>query len=298
MIVSDFISEKKDEPTVLCLGGFDSIHKGHAALIEEAKRFAAKNGGIVAVTVFSEEGKVFSRKKGEVFSICERVDILDSLGVNEAIVVSFTEEFSKLSPLDFLDEIFDNRLISGVFCGTDFRFGCNGSGDVNLLEEYCKRKNASFSAMPFITDENGEKISTSSVKSALARGAVRECFERYGVKYFIKGEVVHGRREGVKLGFPTANVIPAAEKFPLESGVYASTVTVGGVKYRAITNLGAAPTFGVENRVMECHIDGFDGDLYGKTISVYFDDRIRDVTKFSSADALKRQLEKDIEVIR
>lgn len=298
MIVSDFISEKKDEPTVLCLGGFDSIHKGHAALIGKAENFAEKNGGNVAVTVFSEEGKVFSRKKGEVFSIGERIDVLDSLGVNEAIVVRFTEEFSKLSPLEFLDKIFDNRLISGVFCGIDFRFGFGGAGDVKLLERYCENKNVFLSAMPFVTDENGEKISTSSVKAALARGSVKECFERYGVKYFIKGEVIHGRRDGIKLGFPTANVIPAAEKFPLASGVYASTVTIGGVKYRAITNLGAAPTFGVENRVMECHIDGFDGDLYGKTISVYFDDRIRDVTKFSSADALRIQLEKDIEVIR
>ena len=88
------------------------------------------------------------------------------------------------------------------------------------------------------------------------------------------------------------------DKFPIKSGVYACTVCIIGKKYRAISNLGEAPTFGVKKRVLECHIDGFSGDLYGKTLAVYFDDFIRDIQKFDSVEQLKIQLEKDLSVIR
>lgn len=296
MLVSDFITADNN-PIVLCLGGFDSMHKGHAAIIKTAVD-CKKQGENVAVTLFVNEGEVFERKNGEVFSFSERLDILEKLSVNEAIRIVFNKNFSMLSPVEFLDKIFDNRPVSRLICGPDFKFGSGGSGNADFLKEYCKQKGSDFSVVPFVTDEKGDKISTTSVKKALSMGDVKRCEEEYGVKYFIKGEIIHGREEGRKMGFPTANILPEKDKFPLKSGVYACTVTVNGTNYRAISNLGDAPTFGVKNRILECHIDGFSGDLYGKTLSVFFDDRIRDIVRFSGEKQLKEQLEKDLRVIR
>lgn len=291
------IYESSDQSTILCLGGFDSVHIGHVSLINKAISFKKSQGGIVAVTLFSF-GSVLKNKTGEVFTLSERVHILEKLGVDETIRIDFDKNFARLKPIEFLNELADNRHIGRVICGEDFTFGANGSGKVELLKEYFAAKNIPVEVLPFITDGEGKKISTTAVKAALAEGDVKRCFTDYGVKYFIEGEVVYGRQEGRKLGFPTANIIPPKEKYPLKSGVYACTALIDGEEYRGITNIGDAPTFGVSDRILECHIDKFHGDLYGKTITVYFDDRIRDIKKFADIEELKRQLEKDLTVIR
>ena len=298
MLIDEF-KTKSNRPTILCLGGFDSIHSGHVSLIEHALSLKKTVGGNVAVTLFCYDENVLEKKSGgEVFTFSERVSILENLGVDEVIKIDFNEKFSKLTPLEFLNELCDNRPISRVICGNDFKFGVFGSGNVKYLTDYFKSKNVGVTVVPFVLNGRGEKTSTTQVKAALAAGEVRKCFAEFKVKYFISGEVVFGRQDGRKIGFPTANIIPPKEKFPIKSGVYACTVFVGGKKYRAISNLGDAPTFGVEKRVLECHIDGFSGDLYGKNLTVYFDDFIRDIRKFDSVEQLKIQLEKDLSVIR
>lgn len=298
MLIDEF-KTKSNRPTILCLGGFDSIHSGHVSLIEHALSLKKTVGGNVAVTLFCYDENVLEKKSGgEVFTFSERVSILENLGVDEVIKIDFNEQFSKLTPLEFLNELCDNRPISRVICGNDFKFGVFGGGNVKYLTDYFKNKNVGVTVVPFVLNSRGEKISTTQVKAALAAGEVRKCFAEFKVKYFISGEVVFGRQDGRKIGFPTANIIPPKEKFQIKSGVYACTVFVGGKKYRAISNLGDAPTFGVEKRVLECHIDGFSGDLYGKNLTVYFDDFIRDIRKFDSVEQLKIQLEKDLSVIR
>ncbi len=298
MLIDEF-KTKSYRPTILCLGGFDSIHSGHVSLIEHALSLKKTVGGNVAVTLFCYDENVLEKKSGgEVFTFSERVSILENLGVDEVIKIDFDEKFSKLTPLEFLNELCDNRPISRIICGSDFKFGVFGSGDVKYLTAYFKSKNVDVTVLPFVLNDRGEKISTTQVKEALTAGDVRKCFKEYKVKYFISGEVVFGRQDGRKIGFPTANIIPSKEKFPIKSGVYACTVVIGCKKYRAISNLGDAPTFGVENRVLECHIDGFSGDLYGKNLTVYFDDFIRDIRKFDSVEQLKIQLKKDLSVIR
>jgi len=298
MLIDEF-KTKSNRPTILCLGGFDSIHSGHVSLIEHALSLKKTVGGNVAVTLFCYDENVLEKKSGgEVFTFSERVSILENLGVDEVIKIDFNEQFSKLTPLEFLNELCDNRPISRVICGNDFKFGVFGGGNVKYLTDYFKNKNVCVTVVPFVLNGRGEKISTTQVKAALAAGEVRKCFAEFKVKYFISGEVVFGRQDGRKIGFPTANIIPPKEKFQIKSGVYACTVFVGGKKYRAISNLGDAPTFGVEKRVLECHIDGFSGDLYGKNLTVYFDDFIRDIRKFDSVEQLKIQLEKDLSVIR
>lgn len=296
MRTTDFYCENKSQALVLCLGGFDAFHNGHRTLIELAKRNKGADEEL-AVTLFSGEGEILKRKSGEVFTFDERVFLLEGLGADEAIRVDFSDEFSKLSPEDFLNELFNNRLIRRVICGEDFKFGANGAGGTGLLEDYCKKRGAAVDVVPFVTDRSGKKLSTTDVKTLLAKGCVCECAERYGVRYFVRGAVSEGRKVGRLLGFPTANVLIPDGKFAVKEGVYASTVEVDGKKYRAISNFGCAPTFNQGLRLLESHLAGFDGDLYGKTIVVWFDSRIRDIRRFSSEEELSCQLKNDLKVI-
>ncbi len=299
MIVTDFYCDKSDincEPLVVCLGGFDSFHNGHCELLNLAKQLKRKDEK-VAVTLFCGEGDVFKRKNGDVFSPEERLFLLEWLGVDVAVKVRFTAEFSCLSPEEFLNELFDNRLIARVICGEDFKFGKGGTAEVGFLKAFCEKRNVALNVLPFIKGADGKKLSTTDVKNALALGDVKKCRSDYGVRYFIRGKVIDGRKDGRKLGFPTANILPSNDKFPLKDGVYACTAEIDGKSYPAISNLGCAPTFGQSARLLECHMVGFDGDIYGKTLTVWFDDRIRDVKKFASIDELKNQLLDDISAV-
>ena len=149
-----------------------------------------------------------------------------------------------------------------------------------------------------LVEKNGEKVSSRSIKSLLQSGRVEEANELLQESYFVCGEVIADRQVGRTIGFPTANVLYPKEKFPIKTGVYETRVTLNGVTYKGITNYGARPTFGDEKTLTETYLDGFDGDLYGKIIKVEFVRFLRPIQKFNGAEALKAQLQKDIDCVR
>ena len=142
-------------------------------------------------------------------------------------------------------------------------------------------------------DENGSKISSTAIKNYLDCGDILSVNTLLGDNYFIKGKVVSGKKVGKSLGFPTANIKISSEKYLLKQGVYYTFTIIDGKLLDAITNVGAQPTFDGEEYIVETYINGFDGDLYSKTLTVYFIERIRDVVKFDSVSQLKEQLQKD-----
>jgi riboflavin kinase/FMN adenylyltransferase len=144
----------------------------------------------------------------------------------------------------------------------------------------------------------GEKVSSRSIKKHLTEGEVAQANVLLGERFFLLGEVIKDRGVGRTIGFPTANILYPQDKFPLKQGVYESRVTVDGISYKGITNYGARPTFDNERVITETYLDGFDGDLYGKTLKVEFVRYLRDITRFDSVETLKRQLTKDIERVR
>lgn len=297
MIIAPY-GKKDGEPSVICLGGFDSLHRGHRAIIKRAGELKTRFSAKLVVMTFGEESFGIDKFKNVVFTFDERMDILQKLGADEVIVAEYTPDFIKKSALDFLNELADNRLIAGLICGKDYTFGACGQGNVNLLARFCSEKGIYFETVDFVTDETGEKISTMKIKQALSCGDVKRAGEYLGAAFFIDGVVVKGRQVGRTIGFPTANVCPGEKKIALKAGVYATTVQTGGKSYRAITNYGSAPTFGVEKTVIESFLDVFNGDLYGKKIRINFDFYIRDIKKFQSAEQLDSQLCEDLKVIR
>ena len=166
-------------------------------------------------------------------------------------------------------------------------------GKVDDLKDFCFLKGIKVDVVSQVIF-GGEKVSTSLIKEKLASGQIEQANELLTLPYFITGEVKRDRQVGRKLGFPTANISLNAQKTPLKLGVYHTAVEIDGKRYNCITNFGARPTFGLNEVLTETYIDGFDGDLYGKTLSVYFKKFLRELIKFNSADELIAQLKKDL----
>jgi riboflavin kinase/FMN adenylyltransferase len=191
---------------------------------------------------------------------------------------------------EFLTEITSLYDIKGVVSGSDFTFGLNAEGSVQTLIDFFGQDRV-FTEQ--LLGDGTQKFSSSNVKQALFRGDIKRANFYLGDEYFIKGEVLRGKGLGKTLGFPTANVKVEDSKLKIKQGVYKTFVIIEGKRYGAISNFGAQPTVNGESVILETYISGFNGDLYGKALTVYFEDYIRDIKKFSSLEELSLQLEKD-----
>lgn len=284
---------EKCGPCVFLLGYFDAVHIGHRALIARAKALASPLGVAVGALTFTG-----GKRGAQVYVLKERERILSSLGVGFLYAARFDEPFKNMQGEEFLAAVAENCGVRAFVCGEDFRFGQGARCAAPELRAFCKEKGIAADIEPLVTF-GGEKVSATLAKQYLAEGDIARLNGVLGERYFLTGRVEsEGRHIGRTLGFPTANIHPAAEKYPLREGVYAVRTEIGGKKYRGIANYGPRPTFGDGRTVCETYIDGFSGDLYGEELTIYFDARIRGVMKFSSKEELTAQLEKDLEKIR
>ncbi len=267
---------------VMLLGGFDGLHIGHRLLLERAKEYGLPVGIMT----------IAGGKEGRLFTFSERRDIFSAAGVDFAIEFPF-EEIRQLSPKEFL-EILESRFAPVAFvCGEDFRFGKDAAGTAQGLQELTTAK---VDVVPLLELE-GEKVSSSTVKKWLAQGKLKEANALLLQPFLLSGTVTRGKRLGRTIGFPTANFLYPKEKFHLPHGVYKTQVSVDGDRYFAITNFGEQPTVDGKYAYVETHLIGFSGDLYGQKLTVQFLERIRDIKKFESIEALQKQLQEDVQKI-
>ncbi len=271
-------------PCVMLLGGFDGAHVGHRKLISHAREYGLPVG---AMTIGG------GKKKKNLFTFSEREDIFRSLSVDFVFELPFSE-IRDLPPADFvriLTEAFSPR---AFVCGEDFRFGKGAEGTPKQIKDLTR---VSVEILKLVCVD-GEKASSSLVKELLEKGDAARAAKVLGEPFFLKGEVVKDRQVGRLMGFPTANILYPEEKFALKKGVYEAAAEVDGKEYKGISNFGSRPTFGNARVLTETYLDGFDGDLYGRTITVRFLRYLRDIKKFEDMNALKGQLESDIERVR
>ncbi len=267
----------------MLLGGFDGLHLGHRQLLARAK----ESGLPVGVTT------IFGGKDGAIFTQKERELVFLNVGVDFLFELSFAEIKDK-SPSEFLS-LLEKKFAPKLYvCGEDFRFGAGAQGTPTAIKE---RGQVRVEVLKLLQIE-GEKISSRTVKGLLAEGKVERANFLLGERFFLLGEVQKDRQVGRTLGFPTANIAYPSEKFPLKKGVYETRTVVDGKAYRGVTNYGARPTFGDERVWTETHLDGYAGDLYGRTLKVEFVRYLRGITKFDGADELKAQLKYDVERVR
>ena len=277
-------------PISMCLGYFDALHVGHTKIITKAKEIAEKKGLKVYVLIFTG-GK---NQTPDIFTFNERLIKLKSLGVDGVVYQELSKEFMAKSKREFLDDIFNFYNPEEIFVGEDFTYGKMAEGDIYYLKEYCDNNGANLNVLQKVVGKNGEKISSKDIKTALLSGNITYANEMLGSNYFIREKVVKGKGLGAKLDFPTANMIAEDNKLLVKDGVYLTCTVIQNKLYSCLTNVGAQPTVDGKNRVIETYIDNFNGDLYEKTLSIYFIEKIRDIVKFSNVLELKEQLTKDL----
>lgn len=297
-IITDINAFHKPSYAVVTVGTFDGIHIGHQAIIHKMKNIAqSKNGETILVTFDPHPRQVLNNNKGELRFINTRdrkFALLEKFGIDRMIIIPFTRDFAKTTSEDFIKEIVVKKIgVNVLIVGYDHHFGRNREGNYEKLIQLGEKLGFDVEEIParFMDDV---AVSSTKIRKALAEGNVRFANRMLGYPYSISGKVVHGNRLGRTIGFPTAN-IDVEDKYKLiaAGGVYFCKVEFDGEEYYGMGNIGTRPTVGIDGLVTEVHIFNFRKDIYGKKITLFFLDRIRDEQKFASMEKLREQLIKD-----
>ena len=287
--------------SVVCIGAFDGLHLGHRALVRRAVERARALGVEAVALGFEPLPREFfapADPPPRLMLPRSKVEGLAGLGVDVAGLLRFNRPFTAMTAEAFVQRVLVGRLRAReVWVGPQFRFGHRRGGDLETL----RREGAAhgFSAHeiePVLVD--GERVSSTRIRAALTAGDFETAARLLGVSYAISGRVVHGRQLGRTLGFPTAN-LRFAGKVPALSGIYATWVHgVADRPWPAVSSFGTRPTVGGVEPLLEAHLFDFDGDLYGRRISVEFVARLRDEEKYPDLPTLVAQMDRDAEMAR
>jgi riboflavin kinase/FMN adenylyltransferase len=280
---------------IAVLGAFDGFHRGHALLLERAKEMAPSRDDVGVVTFNPHPGLFFGTLKATLFTSGELELIRLFLGVPRTVELKFDAALAGLSPRLFWDFLRERVPIEGVVVGRDFRFAANRSGDVNLLELFCRESAIPFCAVDILKHLN-VKISSSSVRAHVSAGRCGPAAEELGYPYFIHAGVVRGLTRGRSLGFPTANLdVPGTKLLPAD-GVYSTAVLVKGQWRPGALSVGKNPTFqDVSGTRVEVFLVDYEGGLYEESLLVFFLSRLRPQERFENAEQLARQIAADVE---
>ena len=281
--------------TVVAIGNFDGVHRGHRAVIGAALKRAKALGRKAAALTFSPHPRMFLRPQDTLFQLSserDRLRLLAATGLDGAIVMTFNAELAATSAADFIERILVGRFgIGGAAIGFDFHFGHKRTGSPSYLAEQGARLGFAVDIVPPLEDE-GRPVSSGAVRTALSQGKVVEATELLGAPWFVSGEVIHGAKRGRELGFPTANLKLDAS-CGLKHGIYAVRVAVAGERHDGVANFGVRPMFDGGAPLLEVFLFDFDGDLYGRPLDIAFIGWIRHEQKFDSVETLKRQIAAD-----
>lgn len=275
----------KIENSAVSLGKFDGFHRGHRLLLD---RILAQKE--LHSTVFTFDGIL---KDKQIYLETEKRMLLERLGVEREVIFPFCEETKIMAPEVFIREILVKRMDAKLICvGEDFHFGRGRLGDVSMLSDGAEKYGYELCVFPKMK-EAGEVISSTRIRRELADGRIETANGLLGEPYFVSGEVMHGNALGRTIGMPTANLLPEEQKLLPVYGVYVTRVEVDGQTYAGVTNVGMKPTVGADRVSVETTLLNFDGNLYGKRITVYFLYFLRPEQKFDSLEELKDQIERD-----
>lgn len=294
----DALSPRGWPAPAVTVGNFDGVHRGHQALVRAAVGGARERGGAALVLTFDPHpSQVLSpdRVPSALMTLEQKAEVLAELGVDVLAVLPFTPALSRETPEEFARLVLQQALGARlVVVGTNFRFGHARAGDLARLERLGGEMGFDVKGVAPLVHE-GAPISSTRVREALARGAVEAVAPLLGRRFFVDGTVVRGAGRGRTLGIPTANLAVVNETLP-RTGVYACWCRPGrrGTALPGVVNLGRRPTFGGGETTVEAHILDFEGDLYGQTLRLEFQERLRDERAFEGPVALVEQIRRDV----
>lgn len=288
----------------LTIGNFDGMHLGHLAIVNQIQKVAKEKNLASAIITFEPHPIAFfnaDKKTGfRITSLAQKLKLFQENGIDYAIILPFNQKTSEITAEDFIHDILIKKLnTKELIIGYDFTFGKNRQGNFNLLHQ--KSKKLGFNLTEISAVKTGHQTSSSSiVRHLIANGKISEANQLLHQNFAISGLVNEGRKLASQLGFPTTNLKPKPHQIMPKFGVYQSSTFIPHLNqtFPSITNIGIKPTIDNNNiPLFETHIPGFDQMIYGKKITVSLLDFIREEQKFTSIEALKQQIKKDVSFI-
>jgi len=293
--------EKPEKPAVVTIGSFDGVHLGHQKVLDDLKTIANNHGERSVVISFEPHPRIFFNPDTDLRLLTttdEKASLLSQQNIDDLILQKFDHEFASQDAETFVKKLVETLNMKDLLIGYDHRFGKDRKGTfdfVKSLEQKYGFKTHKIAPL-FI---NGTEVSSSLIRKILSTGDVRLAQTYLGRPYLLTGRVVKGNRLGRKLGFPTANIsVDNPYKLIPKQGVYLVKSMIDNQPVFGMMNIGFRPTIDGKKQIMEIHFFDFNGDLYGKSIPVYFLERLRDEQKFPSLEALQNQLKKDADLSR
>ncbi len=286
--------------SVVTIGVFDGVHRGHQAIIRECVAEAVRRGvPSVALTFERNPREVVCGESPCVITAPNRkLEILESLGLDYTISVSFSRGFAALEPAEFCEKVLVDNLGARQVCvGQNFHFGRHGAGDVQTLAVEGERLGFDVDVVPLVSVELGQ-LSSTLIRGLIIEGRVHDVLLGLGRPYTVTGQVVAGHSRGKRLGFPTANLMLERDFCVPPDGVYAGRAVLVLQKYLCAINIGRNPTFGDQEIALEVFLLDFEGDIYGEELGLEFHHRLREEIAFASEDELVAQMRKDVRKAR
>lgn len=284
------------EKKVVALGYFDGVHLGHQKLMKRNIELSKKYNFTPSVLLFKENTKNKVKDNDAYLSSLEdKIEILSEMGIKTFCLINFDKSFMELSPREFVEKIIAEKLNAKIIVvGSDYRFGYKASGDIKLLKEYEKIYSFTTDVVDFEMEDEKDKISSKHLRSLVKEGKISQANKFLGRYYRIKGKVVDGKKRGRTLNFPTANLDLAYPYVIPKDGVYLTRVRIEDEYFYGLTNIGSNPTFETsQDKKIETYIYDFNRNIYGEHIAIDFIEFFRRDYKFSSAEELIEQMDKD-----
>lgn len=296
-IIRSITAFNSSEKTIVTIGTFDGIHIGHQKILKDLIRTAKKeNKKSVLLTFFPHPRMVLQKDVSIrlINTIEEKSSLLEKMGLDYLIIHPFSQEFSRLSALDFVRNILVNQLnTSRLIIGYDHHFGKNREGNIHQLREYSLLYDFEVEEIP-AQDIDNVSVSSTKIRTALKEGRLKTANNYLGYNYMLNGTIVNGKKLGVKIGFPTANLdIKEPYKLIPKTGVYIIKTIIDDVLYTGMMNIGFNPTVKGKYQTIEAHLFDFNKDLYGRKVTIELLFFLREEQRFNSIEDLIIQLNLD-----
>tara|TARA_B100000780_G_scaffold188188_1_gene132263 strand:- start:7048 stop:7983 length:936 start_codon:yes stop_codon:yes gene_type:complete len=296
-IIRSIAAFNSSEKTIVTIGTFDGIHIGHQKILKDLIRTAKKeNKKSVLLTFFPHPRMVLQKDVSIrlINTIEEKSSLLEKMGLDYLIIHPFSQEFSRLSALDFVRNILVNQLnTSRLIIGYDHHFGKNREGNIHQLREYSLLYDFEVEEIP-AQDIDNVSVSSTKIRTALKEGRLKTANNYLGYNYMLNGTIVNGKKLGGKIGFPTANLdIKEPYKLIPKTGVYIIKTIIDAVLYTGMMNIGFNPTVKGKCQTIEAHLFDFNKDLYGRKVTIELLFFLREEQKFNSIEDLIIQLNLD-----
>jgi len=295
-VFKNFNDYSAQKPLALSLGMFDGVHLGHKCIIDELKKIGAENQLETAILTFWPHPR-FVFNPNEDLKLLNTLDekklLVDKYGINNLFLKEFDEEFRNLTGEEFVRQILIDKLnVKYLIIGYDHSFGKNKSGNFELLQKLSKELDFEVEQMEAINIHENN-ISSTKIRNALLAGNIVEANEMLGYSYSVSGKVVHGKKIGRTIGYPTANISTESIKLLPKKGAYIVEVYIKGQPYKGMLSIGTNPTVNGDALTVEVYILNFNEDIYDQEITVKFRDFLHEEIKFEGLEKLIERLDED-----